>query len=88
MKTDNDLHNNRMKVEPIMIMKRVMFSPPALATAASPQSMLTRISSEKAPTGVAVDAQYDILGADWGNSRIQVRNIFVNNTCDTYYAGL
>ena len=30
-----------------------------------------------APTGVAVDAQDNILVADWGNSRIQVRNIFV-----------
>ena len=29
-----------------------------------------------APTGVAVDAQDNILVADWGNSRIQVRNIF------------
>lgn len=30
-----------------------------------------------APTGVAVDAQDNIIVADWGNSRIQVNLIFV-----------
>ena len=31
-----------------------------------------------APTGVAVDTQDNILVADWGNSRIQVRSAIVN----------
>jgi len=31
-----------------------------------------------APTGVAVDKQGNILVADWGNSRIQVSQVFCN----------
>lgn len=30
-----------------------------------------------APTGVAVDANGNIIVADWGNSRIQVMSVFI-----------
>ena len=45
MKTYNFSPHIRMNAEPRMIMKRVMFLQPVLATVASAQSMLSRVLS-------------------------------------------